>query len=240
MKLADRIREKIQELKSETAMTYCGEFEHQIWEKERDAKISVLEEILYYEKEDSSLKVNEKVMKPTSVVFENTMIVKNDVADKMQSILNIEEGHYDGCDRDSTILSFISPFNTTYGNFELEVKVCNGNTPYVDTVLFHVSKNESTGEKSWEEVNTLEISDELLGEYQFELKAGGQEIILTLQLVKESDATIEQLQSKIEEVKELLDAVDVKAVLDRQDLVRKGILEEEIHHLYEVISEREK
>lgn len=52
MTLADRIRAKIQELNTDTPPTYCGEFEYQVWEKQRDAKVEVLEEILYYEKEE--------------------------------------------------------------------------------------------------------------------------------------------------------------------------------------------
>jgi hypothetical protein len=70
------------------------------------------------------------------------------------------QGYLDGKDfvedvgRDDVIKTFTVDFG---GGLEVDIKVCNGDGPYVDAVLF----------LDGHEVEVLEPSDELLGEYPF-------------------------------------------------------------------------
>jgi len=74
---------------------------------------------------------------------------------EMQDFL---DGGGDGTD------SVIRTYTVEMGNgFEVDIKVCDGDRPFVDPVLFHDGS----------EVCTIEVSDELCGEYQFYIGGDG-------------------------------------------------------------------
>ena len=56
----------------------------------------------------------------------------------------------------------------------VDIKVCDGDTPYVDPVLFEVVETTDPSEikagikYNWHELGPIEVSDELVGEYYFE------------------------------------------------------------------------
>ena len=89
--------------------------------------------------------------------------VPKDIHDQLQAILDIPEGHSTEHDRDGVIFTLTADFP---GDIEADIKVCNGDTPYVDAVLFEGGC----------EVQVLEVSDTLEGEYPFELD--GQEYLV--------------------------------------------------------------
>jgi len=87
---------------------------------------------------------------------------------ELQSILDIKEGYYEGAGRDEIIYVICIGFPN---NIEAEIKVCNGNTPYVDPVLFEVVQEKTASGETINigvEVGLLDVRDELLGEYHFE------------------------------------------------------------------------
>ena len=67
----------------------------------------------------------------------------------MQSYLDSE-----GEDEVGTVQTYTATFNN---NVEADIKVCKGDPPFVDAVLYD----------SGSEVELIEISDELLGDYEF-------------------------------------------------------------------------
>ena len=97
---------------------------------------------------------------------EVTVKISPEEAKEMQDILNIEEGRYLGSEKD-TLKTYSVVFAEGY---EADIKVCNGNTPFVDAVLF----------KNGSEVQVLEIREDLLGEYLF--KHAGNEFTVNIVL----------------------------------------------------------
>jgi molybdopterin biosynthesis enzyme MoaB len=83
-------------------------------------------------------------MSETRVIY-----IESNEADLMQSYLDSE-----GEDRVGTIQTYTAVFND---NVEADIKVCNGNPPFVDAVLYDGGT----------EVELREVTDELLGEYVF-------------------------------------------------------------------------
>lgn len=79
-------------------------------------------------------------------------------------ILQIEEGRYEGAEQDETIKTWTAKFENGY---EADIKLCNGDTPYIDSVLFNPSGSQ---------VCVLEISEELIGEYVFECNGDQYEV----------------------------------------------------------------
>lgn len=85
---------------------------------------------------------------------ERKIIIPLEEASKLKEILSIEEGRcpeYKDCE---TIATYTAKFDD---GIEADIKLCNGDTPYVDAVLFHNGC----------EVAVLEVSDTLDGEYAF-------------------------------------------------------------------------
>ena len=78
-----------------------------------------------------------------------TIYVDPTQADLMQQYLD-----NNGYDKVNTIQTYTASFN---GGVEADIKVCDGNPPFVDAVLYDGGS----------EVQLTEVSDELLGEYQF-------------------------------------------------------------------------
>ena len=101
-------------------------------------------------------------------VFTKTIFVEQDVLEEMQRILDIEEGHAVEYDRDAVIKTFSTVFDTPYRKYGVDIKVCNGDTPYVDPVVFEVV--EKDGAIYWSELFPLHVSDTLEGEYTFEIE----------------------------------------------------------------------
>lgn len=172
-----------------------------------------------------------------AVSFEKVILVKDDDAAEIQEILNIKEGYYERADRDGTIESYSTTFETPNGKFGVEIKLCNGNTPYVDAVLFSVRNDAITGNLVWSEMFPLEVSETFFGEYVFEIKEHG--IILKVDVVKESDATSEVLEAKIDEFEAIIKKIEDNDSIDRHDLNRIEEINVIIARLNEILEKRE-
>ena len=90
-----------------------------------------------------------------------------DTVAEMQEILNIRQGIWDEAGGDEVIRTFTARFSDGY---EADIKVCNGDPPYVDAVLFDPNGCEA---------HVLATSDSLLGKYLFQ--HGEHEYHLTLE-----------------------------------------------------------
>lgn len=97
-----------------------------------------------------------------------TIEVNKEESEKMEQILAIEEGHCPDYDRIATIKTYTAKFPN---GFESDVKVCNGDTPYVDAVLF---------DEDGVELCTEEVSETLLGEYAFTFEADSYEVTVKI------------------------------------------------------------
>jgi hypothetical protein len=75
--------------------------------------------------------------------------IESDEVDLMQSYLDSE-----GEDEAGTLATYTAIFED---NVEADIKVCKGNPPFVDAVLY----------EDGSEVELIEVTDELLGEYMF-------------------------------------------------------------------------
>lgn len=85
---------------------------------------------------------------------------------KLQGILDIQEGFAEGYGKDEVIEIIGIPFTTPYGQYVADIKVCNGDTPYIDPVLFELVETDEGSH--YEEVYPLEVEDTLLNSYVFE------------------------------------------------------------------------
>lgn len=111
-------------------------------------------------------------------VFTKTIFIEQDVLEEMQRILDIEEGHAEEYDRDAVIKSFTTVFDTPYRKYVVGINVCNGDTPYVDPVVYKTV--EENGADLWYEIFALEPSDDLEGSYTFEIEEKGVTVILNV------------------------------------------------------------
>ncbi|MDF2879679.1 MAG: hypothetical protein K0R54_236 [Clostridiaceae bacterium] len=83
-----------------------------------------------------------------------TITISQKEATEIQDILNIAEGRYEESN------DILKTYTVKFDNgFFADIKICNGDTPYVDSLLF---------DKNGNQVCVLEISEEILGEYLFE------------------------------------------------------------------------
>lgn len=89
-------------------------------------------------------------------------------AEEMEQILSIEEGDCPDYDHDDTIKTYTAVFPN---GFQADIKICNGDTPYIDNVLF---------DEQGCEVDCPEISESLLGEYHFAFEGNTYEVTVTL------------------------------------------------------------
>ena len=64
------------------------------------------------------------------------------------------------------------------GHYEVDIKVCNGDTPYIDAVLF----------EDGNEINVLEPSDQMDGDYYFQGNNGDEIFIYIPHIPKEKDS----------------------------------------------------
>ncbi len=88
--------------------------------------------------------------------YEATIIIPKEEAKYIKDILAIEEGYCSDYDEDALIYVATARFPNGY---EADIKLCNGNTPWVDPVLF----NEREGQ-----AGLLDPDEEFFGEYCFE------------------------------------------------------------------------
>jgi len=102
-------------------------------------------------------------------VFEQVILIPEEEAIQMEKILSIEEGYYEDTGRDEVIKTYSTKFCTPYGDYGVDIKVCNGDNPYVDPVLFQITKDEN-GREVWHEMFPLDVCEDLLGEYEFEFE----------------------------------------------------------------------
>ena len=89
-------------------------------------------------------------------VIEKKLLIEKEEADLYQEILDIKQGSYPGAGPDSTIQTYTVDFGM---GFELDIKICNGESPYIDIVLFKARK---------EVVYSPKISNSLLAHYKVE------------------------------------------------------------------------
>ena len=85
-------------------------------------------------------------MSETRVIY-----IESDELDLMQSYLD-SDGEDEGVS--STLVTYTAIFE---GDIEADIKVCRGDPPFVNAVLFDAGS----------EVELIEVTDELLGEYMF-------------------------------------------------------------------------
>lgn len=101
-------------------------------------------------------------------VFERTILIPENEVKELQEILDIREGYAEDYGKDEVISTHSTVFRTPYGKFGVDIKVCNGDTPYVDPVLFQIVSNEN-GTEGWYEIYPLDVDDTLIGDYIFTL-----------------------------------------------------------------------
>lgn len=125
--------------------------------------------------------------------FKKVIFINPEEKATMQEILDIEEGHAKDYKRDGVIEVFSTIFDTPYGKYGVDIKVCNGDTPYVDPVLFEVV--EQNGVNHWHEIYPLDVDDTLEGEYQFETdeEKHGVRVILQVLVVSKDNIDKEEL-----------------------------------------------
>ena len=78
------------------------------------------------------------------------------LCNQLQGILDIKEGGCPDCGPNEVIHTLTAHFG---GGIEADIKVCNGDSPYVDPVLF----------ENGSELLALDVTDTLLGSYRFVL-----------------------------------------------------------------------
>lgn len=96
--------------------------------------------------------------------YVETIKVQKQVAEKHEAILSIESGYCPDYGRTETIATFTATFEN---GFEANIKVCNGDTPFVDNILF---------DEQGAQVDVPEISDTLLGTYGFNFEDNSYEV----------------------------------------------------------------
>lgn len=80
--------------------------------------------------------------------------IPTDELKEMNKILNLKRASVNH-KKDEVIKTYTAKFGE---KIEADIKVCNGDSPYVDAVLF----------EDGNEVDVLEVSEILLGDYEFE------------------------------------------------------------------------
>lgn len=116
--------------------------------------------------------------------FNQVIEVTLEEAKFANEILAIEEGRYEEADDIETIKTWTAKFDNGY---EADIKLCNGDTPYIDSVLFNQNGSQ---------VAVLEISeDDLIGAYCFE--ANGDEYAVEI-VIPESEWSRTMPEDKME------------------------------------------
>lgn len=108
--------------------------------------------------------------------FTESVVISKWEQKKLQEILDIKEGFATDYGRDEVIQTISIPFTTPFGEYVADIKVCNGDTPYIDPVLFELI--EVDGRSHYEEVYPLDVEDTLLNTFVFEHEEGSQSFLL--------------------------------------------------------------
>ena len=83
----------------------------------------------------------------------------------MEKILAWNDGAHPDYHRDAVIKTYTADFNN---GISAIIKVCNGDTPYVDSVLFEPTNQVINGITVFQEVAVLDVAENLEGVYHFE------------------------------------------------------------------------
>lgn len=106
-------------------------------------------------------------MQEQTIQYTETIEVSEHQANVIEEVLAIEEGASEDYGSDEVIHVEVFEFEDKYKSLDegqgwmLDVKVCNGDTPYVDPVLF--LNIDNTGH----ELTTNDVEDTFLGEYTY-------------------------------------------------------------------------
>lgn len=100
--------------------------------------------------------------------FKQVIEVTLEEAKLVNEILEIEEGRYEEADDEEAIKTWTAKFENGY---EVDIKLCNGDTPYIDSVLFNPNGSQ---------VAVLEISEYLIGEYSFEANGDNYDVEIVI------------------------------------------------------------
>ena len=105
--------------------------------------------------------------------FTQVITIPKEEADFYQkNVLDITDGHYKDAGRDEVICTYSTEFNTPHGDFGVDIKVCNGDTPYIDPILFNIQKsNDPDTSDVWDEMFPIDVTDTLVDKYEFEFDA---------------------------------------------------------------------
>lgn len=102
------------------------------------------------------------------MLYVETIELEKETVEKIQGILDIKEGYCPDYGRNETIDAFTAKFKN---GFEADIKLCNADTPFIDSIL-----NDEQGC----EVYTPDVSYELLGKYEFVFENDTYELNLTM------------------------------------------------------------
>jgi hypothetical protein len=106
------------------------------------------------------------------MIYTKVLEIPKERVKELQKILNRKTAHPD-FGRDAVITTFTISFNHLPNKkYEADIKVCNGDSPYVDPVFFEIIDGMGY------EIHVGEVSDSLLGEYHFH--DGKKEFLLEL------------------------------------------------------------
>ena len=147
--------------------------------------------------------------------FKKVIFITPDEKKNMQEVLDITEGHAEDYGRDEVIEVFSTVFDTPYKKYGVDIKVCNGDTPYVDPVLFEVVEQE--GVNHWFEIYPLDVDDTLEGEYEFEdeIEDKGVTVVLEVVVVSKDNVDKEELYLSnvpLEEAKKTVERLNFEKI----------------------------
>lgn len=119
-----------------------------------------------------------KKNKKTVACYTQVIEVSQEDLELANEVLSVEEGYYEEAEDDEIIQEWSCEFDTPYGKYGIEIKLCNGEPPYIDPVLYRIKPEENR--EVWVEAGMLDVCEELLGEYMFELEE--KDVILKFQV----------------------------------------------------------
>lgn len=128
--------------------TVCNEGMEVTFEVPRETK----EEMVKILKDMGLIPKGQMVIK-----YEATIQISPEDAKLAEEVLAVEDGYFEDYDEDATIRTFTAHFSD---GSEADIKLCNGNTPWVDSVLF---------DQNGRQIALCDPGDSLFGEYVFEV-----------------------------------------------------------------------
>lgn len=137
-------------------------------------------------------------------------------SDEMEEILEITEGRHPDYKDGAVIATVTAVFENGY---QADIKVCNGDTPYVDNVLF---------DENGCELDCPEISESLLGEYEFEVDGDTFEVEVTIMEKEAYETYFQEPKSGISTV-----GGDLVSIIGERTVQHEGRLLEQ--YLYNIV-----